>query len=376
MKILIINYEFPPLGGGGGRASAHLASEMGQLGHEVLVVTSAFQDLPSCEKRENYEIQRIWTLRKYEEKCRVFEMLVFLISSLFNVWRISVTWKPDITIPFFTIPSGPSAWLLKKLKKIPYIVSLPGGDVPGFMKDQLRWFHFITRPFIRKIWQDAKSVVANSEGLKELALKTTPNLDIKVIPNGVDTEYYCNSELARGSDKMVTILTVGRLSPQKGIAVLLNAFAQLKKQVSTPVQLLIAGDGPLRQELEELSKTLCLENQVVFYGWCDPDEVLTLYRQADIFTLASFDEGMPNVMLEAMAVGLPIVATNIAGSCELVSEGENGFLVPAGESGPLAESLLRLVNDPSLRISMGHKSRELVNNYSWKKVGEGYVGLV
>lgn len=385
MRLLFINYEFPPLGGGGGNANSQIASQLAGLGHEVVVLTARFKGLPNDEAKEGYRIVRIPSIRRFQEKCRVFEMVSFMFSACFYAIKLARQWKPDVSIPFFTIPSGPSAWVLKKIFGVPYIVSLRGGDVPGFMHPDLKLHHWLTERVIRFLWKGAKGVVANSEGLKSLALKTSDDIDIMTIPNGVDTGFF-NPENVRVDQSIVPIhqdsgngvlriMTAGRLTAQKGIDTLLFAVWRLKGRLKKPVQIWIVGDGPRRASLEQLASDLKIEDQVFFLGWCDRETLKAFYQSADIFVLPSLDEGMPNVLLEAMAMGLPVVATQISGSQELVKEGENGFLVPPKNPAIMAQKLSQLIDNNSLRLQMARASRNKAHQFDWSMVARDYLQL-
>lgn len=381
MRLLTTNYEFPPLGGGGGRANAQIARQMALLGHEVIVLTSSFKDLPRKEIRDGYLILRIPTLRRHIEKCRIFEMIVFMVASVFYAIKLVRSWRPDMTIAFFTLPSAPAALVLKKLFRIPYIVSLRGGDVPGFMREQLWLYHSLTLKLIRYIWKEARAVVANSCGLKKLALQAGGNPGITVIPNGVDSGFFRGEHQNAGvkpdsaSETPFRILTVGRLTPQKGIDVLLEAFHRIKSCAGKPVQVWIAGDGPLRNTLERLAERLGIGGDVFFFGWQDQENLKNFYSSADLFVLPSIDEGMPNVVLEAMAMGLPVVATDVAGTREIVEDGVNGCIVPPKNPQMLADALLMLVRDDSLSRKMSQASQKIARQYNWKEVASLYLDL-
>lgn len=378
MRLLYINYEFPPLGGGGGRANEQIARQMASLGHQVVVMTSAYQSLPRKEIKDGYLVLRIPTLRRYVEKCRIFEMVAFMFSAIFY----SIKWvrkqRPDMTIAFFTLPSAPAALILKKLFRIPYIVSLHGGDVPGFMREQLRIYHSLTIHLIRYIWREAHAVVTISQGLKELALKTHRKVKISIIPNGVDAPFF--QEVAPmapvASSRPFRILTVGRLSPQKRMDILLEAVAMLKTQnPSCPVQLWIVGDGPLRTKLEEQAKALGIAADVSFFGWQNQENLRNFYSSADIFVLSSAYEGMPLVLLEAMAAGLPVVASKVSGTEEVIRHGENGFLVPTCNSRILSEKITTLIFDDRLRETFSKASLASVGRYNWRDAAASYLEL-
>jgi glycosyltransferase involved in cell wall biosynthesis len=375
IKILLINYEYPPLGGGAGQATAALAREFAAAGREPLVLTSRFRDQPAEEVVAGVRLRRVAVVRRRADRCTPIEMLTFLAGASTVALREIRAWKPHAAIAFFGIPSGPVGLLLKLTTGVPYIVSLRGGDVPGFQPYDLALFHKLLGPVIRLLWRNAAAVVANSAGLQTLAQRFAPERPIGVIPNGVDaTTFHPPAEMVPRSGP-VRLLFVGRVVYQKGLDVLLHTLAALPPALDW--QLEIIGDGDARPALTLEAAQLGLASRITFAGWCDRAVIAERYRQADLFVFPSRDEGMPNVVLEAMASGLPIVATAIAGSEELVREGENGCLVPSGEAPALADALARLIAQPEQLRAMGRASREIVEReYTWTRVAACYLDLL
>ena len=132
MNILIINYEFPPIGGGGGIATYYIARELVRKGHAVSVLTSHFRELRWRETLEDIEIFRAPVLRKRRDYCSVFEMASFILTSLPMLVALLLTRNFDLIHIFFGVPSGPLGYVAKKLFGIPYLIRMGGGDVPGF----------------------------------------------------------------------------------------------------------------------------------------------------------------------------------------------------------------------------------------------------
>jgi glycosyltransferase involved in cell wall biosynthesis len=370
VHILLINYEFPPLGGGAGNASAQIASHLAAQGMAVTVVTSAFGDLPRREIKNGVEILRIPTLRRYREKCSVIEMMIFLFSSLIFTLLRARRLRPDVTLAFFGIPCGPAALLLRWFFKIPYIVALRGGDVPGFLPEQLSVFHRLTNWLTRIIWHNAAALTANSNGLAELARNFDVKTPLHVIPNGVDRQFFF--ERSAPTQKPLRALFVGRLTRQKRIERLISVFTCL--QPKSHMSLTIVGDGPERQALETLASELP-QKRVQFLGWRDREQLTGLYREHDIFVLASDYEGMPNVVLEAMASSLAVVATPSAGTVELVLNGHNGYLVEASHPGEFEGRLLLLDADRTHLLELQRAASVTAASHTWDDVAAAYGAL-
>ena len=371
MRILILNSEYPPIGGGAGNASAHIAAQFERMGHTVTVVTSRFGRLPHREQNGRLTIYRIRGLRRRQDRSNPLEQIIFILSASFWTMGLIPRFKPHVTLAFFGVPSGPVAWLVKKLYNIPYIVSLRGGDVPGFRPYDFRVYHRLIAPFLRVIWRNASAVVANSRGLRQLATTFDSHFEIPVIPNGIDLDTYKSA----GRDwSFPRLLSAGRIVHQKGLDLAMRALGGLKE---LNWEWRIAGDGPQMSGLQSLAKELGVDDRVHFLGWQSREQLMKCYGQANVFLFPSRHEGMPNAMLEAMASGLPVIASCIAGNEELVIDGETGFLVPSEDVQVLQSALKKLLSDPALREKMGRASRQHVEaNYSWESTAQQYALLL
>lgn len=372
-RILLVNYEYPPLGGGAGNATFHLAREMVRQGAEVLVVTSAFKGLPTEERTHGFTVRRIPTLRRFAEKCAAWEMAVFLASACLHVPRLARAFRPTAQIAFFGIPCGPAAWLARAACGAPYAVSLRGGDVPGFQPYDLARLHAVTGPLIRFLWRRAFAVVANSRGLADLARQSAPDVAVDVIPNGVDCERF-RPRTGERPDGPARLVFCGRVVFQKGLDILLDALALLPAEPAW--ELHIVGDGPARPDIEARAARAGLSDRLVFHGWQDRDSLARLVRGMDAFVFPSRHEGMPNALLEAMASGLPVAASRIAGNEELVEDGRTGFLAPPESPRALAALLASLLASPELRADMGRAGRaKVLHGYSWAAAAARYLAL-
>jgi glycosyltransferase involved in cell wall biosynthesis len=372
-RLLLINYEFPPLGGGAGTATFNIARELAAQGAEVTVMTSAFQGLPRRERLHGYDVLRIPTLRRRKDRCSVAEMIVFMLSACCHCWPILWRCRPTTVIAFFGIPCGPIAFLIRLVARTPYIISLRGGDVPGYLAHELGFYHRLTAPLTRIVWRHAKDVVANSNGLRDLAARADPSVDIKMIPNGVDLTAFRSG---RRQNDMAAILFAGRLHRTKGLDTLLKALAQLPPALRPAWRLIVVGDGPERQPLAQLADELGLGSQVIFMGWIDRADLAGIYADADIFAYPSQEEGMPNAVMEAMAASLPVIGTRTRGSDEVIVDGTTGMLVEYGDIPALAVAVSQLLSDRDLRQRLGAAGRARVEaSFSWRATAAAYLEL-
>jgi glycosyltransferase involved in cell wall biosynthesis len=372
MRILIINSEYPPIGGGAGNASENLAKRFVALRQDVVVVTVNFNDMPGDSVENQIRVIRIKSLRQRQDRSGPFEQVVFLAAGSIGGLNLLRKWRPDVILAFFGVPGGAVAWLIKKLSGIPYLVSLRGGDVPGFRPYDFAFYHRLIGPLLHIVWKEAGGVVANSQGLKELAVNFDRNVDINIVPNGVDVGRFVLNK-NRDWDKP-RLLWVGRLVYQKGLDILFNALGGLSL---VPWTLTLVGDGPQRNNLEQIAIRREIVDRIEFLGWLPKDELLRHYRDSNLFVFPSRHEGMPNSVLEAMASGLPVIASDISGNEELVIPGITGLLVPPGDTNALEDALRDLLSDPVRRKQMGSVARERVeNHYTWDQVARKYLSLL
>jgi colanic acid/amylovoran biosynthesis glycosyltransferase len=181
---------------------------------------------------------------------------------------------------------------------------------------------------------------------------------IEVSRLGVDTALY-SPRPQRNEPDVFELICVGRLAPVKAQHVLIEAVSRLTRG-HYRVRLRLVGDGPDRSSLEARVAELGIEASVVFEGWCNQDAVRALYTQADLFVLASFAEGVPVVLMEAMAMEIPCVATWVAGIPELITDGIHGLLLAPSDEEGLSRAIARLLDDPELRSRLGHAGRSRV----------------
>lgn len=319
MKILVLCYEYPPVGGGGGRVAASVASGLVARGHEVKVVSAGLRHLPRQAVIDGVEVLRPESFRKREDTCSVPEMALFLLTAFLPALRLCRTWRPDVIHAHFVVPTGALALALHWLTGIPYILTAHLGDVPGGVPEQtdklFRWLG----PFISPIWKNAAAVTAVSGFVAELAGKNC-GISAKVILNGVSMlEPPARLEIQNPP----RLVMVGRLSIQKNPLLAVRALALVK---DLPWQLEVIGEGPLSEPMRECLLENGLSDRVRFFGWLAADQVSVRLAASDILLMTSTSEGLPMAGIEALRHGLAIVGSRIGGLMDVVADSRNGLL--------------------------------------------------
>ena len=352
---------------GGASACYYLTKGFSEQGHEVTVITSNYQELPQKEIENGVEIIRVSSKRTSQDHCSFFEMCSYLIKA-WPVARKCIKQKDfDICQVFFGVPSGPIGYLLKKLYHLPYVIRFGGGDIPGGQARFDKVYKLIA-PLVRIIWRNADRMVANSEGLRKHAYDFYDKKRVEIISNGVDTDYYIPLE---NVGNKINLLFVSRLIEGKGLQFLLPQMKQIIQECKEEVCLTIVGDGPYRSVLENIVREENIEKYVSFEGHKNKQQIVQYYQSADLFLLPSLKEGMPNVVLEAMACGLPIIMTPCEGSTELIQD--NGVIASREQFG---REIVRICNDRDLRIKMGNKSRKMaLERFKWEKKVNQYLEM-
>jgi glycosyltransferase involved in cell wall biosynthesis len=371
MRILFINSEFPPIGAGAGNASANLARLLVMAGNEVTVVTAGLAGLAAEERQEGVHILRGPAIRRRIDRSTAWEQIVFMAGASYRCLSLTRRFRPDVVLAFFGLPSGGVAWLLNGLYDVPYVVSLRGGDVPGFRPYDFWLYHRIAVPLLHVIWRRAALVVANSAGLRQLARRFDSDVEIAIVPNGVDLNRYAVTERVWSPPR---ILSVGRIVHQKGLDLAMKALSELQDMEWS---WRVAGDGPQLSTLENAARERNMQARVEFIGWKATEPLRKEYADSNLFLFPSRHEGMPNAVLEAMASGLPVIATRIAGNEELVVDGQTGLLVPVEDAAALREALRDLLADDDKRARMGRAARARVEQeYGWQRAATQYLSIL
>ena len=369
MRILVLIYEFPPVGGGGGRAARDICEKLADRGHQVLVLASHLKGLPRNEYLAGVQIVRVHSLRRKAFVASIYDMSGYIVSAVWNGLHILPKWKPDILHVHFAVPTGPAGWFLSRLYQIPYVLTAHLGDVPGGVPEKTKgWFRWIF-PFTHPIWRGAAQVVAVSEYTRELALRYYP-VDIKVIPNGVDTQELDPGEIILHDPPQ--IIFAARFMQQKNPLQLVRVLAGLR---DLPWKCKLLGDGPLHQQVQDEIAKEDLQDRFELPGWVAPEEVLAQYARSDILFMPSLSEGFPLTGVQALAMGLAIVASRVSGFVDIVRSGENGYLYNPEDTHGMQDGLRALLTDPGLLLKMRKNSRNFSKDFDLSNIVDQYEGI-
>jgi glycosyltransferase involved in cell wall biosynthesis len=285
--------------------------------------------------------------------------------------------RPDWILAHFTLPGGEVARRWAGRFGIPYAVVLHGADVPDSQKGRFGAVYPLIKPLVRRVWRQAARVIAVSDGLRELALRTWPEGRIEVVPNGVDIERFRPAEMPTVRDGgTLVVVAVARLVEIKGLQHLIAALARIPADMRSQIRLRLCGTGPYEGELRRQVREAGLDAQVEFAGLVPYERIPEEFQGADMFALPSLQEGLPLSLLEAMACGLPVMASRVGGVPAVICDGENGFLIPAGDVEKVSKAIVQLASDSILRARVSKAARHTAQSWSWDSIWERYEALL
>ena len=372
VNLLLINYEYPPLGGGAANATFNIGKCLVGQGHRVTVLTAAFSAKRGRADENGVRVIRIPCRRLRVDRSNIAEMLTFALSAAFRLPSLLKKDRYDGAIVFFALPCGPLGLLGRIAARVPYVISLRGGDVPGSDPAMKPW-HDMLSPLRRLVYRRSLAVVANSEALKQQA-EAADRHPVRVIPNGVDTDFFTPGP-GPATGEMSRILFVGRLQAQKNLFYLFDKIARLGRETAVPFELHLLGDGPDREKLERRAHELDIADRLVWHGWVsDREAVRSLYRSATFLVNPSLGEGMPNCVLEAMACGVPALASRVPGNDAVVKNGETGLLFDLKAPNEFAASMRDLLENREWTRTWGRNARRgVLESHGWNAGAKAYA---
>lgn len=302
------------------------------------------------------------------------------LKTFLDIWRIIKKKSPEI-VHTHSSKAGLLGRLAAKLARIPIVVHTPHGHVFfGYFGPLKTKIFIILERLVSRI-TDRIIALTNKEKEDYIKFRIANEDKFDVIYSGIELDKF--KELSEDKkqnlvkefgipEKSLIIGTVGRLVPVKGHEFLIKAAKYIISKYPEAF-FVFTGDGPLEQNLKRQALELGINNNIIFLGWrSDAARIISVY---DIFALPSLNEGMGRVLAEAMALGKPIVASNVGGIPDLVTHGKNGFLVPVRNSEKLAKYIQILIKNKEQREKMGQVGKEMVKNFSKEKMVEKIANL-
>ena len=357
MRILSLTYEYPPIGGGGGRVAAALNEELAVQGDTVEVLTSRMRGSSAKERLGHVMVHRSACWRRHSHYTTAPELLTTLLPAWREGCRLIEAHRPDILHTHFVLPSGIVAWRLARRFNLPYVITAHGSDIPEYNPDRFARLHKLLKPVWLQIVANAALLVSPSEFLAGL-IRRRVNLAIRVIPNG----YAPAASL--GKAKRNLVLVVARMFPRKGVQRFIEAIPTLRSDW----EYVIAGDGPHLPRLKELAARLRVP--VRFVGFVDAHTLRGYYEEARVLVFPSIRENFPMVLLEAMDAGCAVITTDAEGCGEVV--GKTGIVVDKDNAQQIRTALMELMNNPARCEALGRQAQERVELFRWPRIAALY----
>lgn len=368
MNVLMLNYEYPPLGGGAANACYYMLREFAKMRDLSidLVTSSANNKFEIQYLSDNIKIFKLNVKKKDIHYWKTSEIVRWTLGAS----RISKELIEDndynLCHCWFGWPGGIVGYLFRK--KLPYIVALRGSDIPGYSKRLEIPDRLLFENLSKLIWKKAKLVTVLSRDSLNLARKACPEVDYLIIPNGIDLQEFHSKD--KQLDE-IGILYVGRFIERKGIRYLVEAFSDLLKKHDN-IFLTLVGSGNTKEKIIDLCRRNGICHKVNIIGSKEHFELPDIYNYHDIFVLPSLNEGMSNVINEALASGLAIITTK-TGAYDMLDQ--NCLTIEKESSQDIYKKLDYLISHPNLIIDMKKRSVEISKGLSWKACIDAYLEL-
>jgi glycosyltransferase involved in cell wall biosynthesis len=376
LHILVLCYEYPPIGGGGGVGAQQYAEAWAQAGHHVIVLTSRDKGLERRERVRGVDVIRVTTVgKKNRATATNVSMLCYLVfGTAYLLSHIRELRKTEVINTHFSIPTGPLGMAARVLLSAPNVLTIIGGDIYDPTKGSSPHRSAILRFCNSAIINSASSVVAISSDTKRRAEEHyRVRKAIEVVNYGFNPPARSvpdRSALGLSNGKYY-LISVGRLVKRKGFDYLIAAMRDLPDEI----HLLLIGDGPLEHELRDAAVKASAGERVLFLGYQTRERIWEYLQAADCFVLSSHHEGLGIVVQEAMCAGLPVVATDNGGQVDLIRNGRNGILVPPLDSEALAAAIRTMHADRERAAEMGRNNEEDIKRCYMETNREEYIRI-
>ena len=360
MKIVQIISYYPPHLGGMENAVKEMSENLAKRGHQVEVFTSNI-GCKNVKLRSTKNLKIHWLLG-WE-----FVHFPILPSLFFKLIRIPKDSIMHVHIAQAFVPE--IVFLVSKLRGIPYIAHIHLDVEPSTKMGFL--LPFYKKVFLQKVLSFSSKIIVPTKGYIDLVSKKYAISKNKIyeVPYGIDLKKF--KSLSGKSHDLIRLLFVGRLSIQKNVPLLIRSFKKITEKNLRNIELHIVGDGEEKSKIINLIKAEKLEKKVILHGALRGKRLYKIFSNSDIFILTSRNESFGIVLIEAMASGLPIVASNILGVRDIIEKNRTGLLVKP-EQEDFVKAIEKLLNNSQLREKLIKNGLEEVKKYSWDKIVEKF----
>jgi phosphatidylinositol alpha-1,6-mannosyltransferase len=367
MRVLMLNNEFPPLGGGMGTVNHALFQIYAGGGNlEIDLVTAALGAQIETELfAPNIRIYKVPVLNRNLHHSSNRELLMYAAQAL-PLARNMHRRKPyDVCLAWSVLPAGAVALALRRSVGLPYVVWVSGPDIPGFER-RYRAIYPLLTPTIRATWRGATMVIAKCDEEVTMIRRVDDTIDPMIIPNGVDLSHFQPGPPIP-DDGSLRVVCVARLIERKGQQHLIEAVRRLAA-AGVAVELELVGTGDAEAGLRRQAQAAGVVERVNFAGYVPREIINGRFRAAHVFALPSFNEGLALAGLEALASGMPLVLSRTGGTDDLVAEGVNGLTFDWADVDTLTAHLRLLATDRPLARRMAAASRGRAGRFGWESI--------
>ncbi|HOK40403.1 MAG TPA: glycosyltransferase family 4 protein [bacterium] len=379
LKIIVINHEFPPFGGGGSYQTKYLVEELANQGHIIYLLTIANPTEPPVLKINNYIKVNIPAKRKSNEEINFFAAFLFIFRTAFFLEEFLESNEIDIIHAQFSLISGFAVALINnviKRKKIKFIITSLGADI--YEPTRFKGFRFFFNFLNKWIFKKADCITAPSKEMCERIKKITKNPEIYKINLGIDITLFkqiekdiARKELGINKDEFV-LITVCRLVKRKNLKETIFIFNEVQQKINN-IKLFIVGEGKEKKKVESYIKKFNLEEKIKLTGKVNIDLLQKYYSAADLFYTNSLHESFGLVYLEAMNCGCPVLAPYNGGAEEIITNDFNGYLLKFREE--FLNKIIELKNNFEKLKKLSNNSIEHAKKFDYKNFVDKYLAI-